>query len=314
MFGGTTALGSRSIRFRRFTVCPTAPSPVISSIRGSSSLAVVFALHEQTIHPRPLGNTPIGIIHRSLPIRLVIDGIHLASVSPPLSRLGIRECHAQHHGALCGRRGRRVLMMLLGRRLLMVRMRGLVIIIPPPSSSSSAMSMKARMMSWNILLAHHATRPVHASWRRGAGGLAEISLGVMSSPASASVTIVRALEAAILSLATHLRYAIGASQPMLIAPALSPIIPLAMTTTLFLLLLFSPATPALSPLIAIISATSSTVVILLGNLIADTTHLVEATFRTVSYYYFPSSEYFLFAEADCGVADAAALFIVFGSV
>jgi len=85
-------------------------------------------------------------------------------------------------------------------------------------------------------------------------------------------------------------------------------LPIRVIMLLFLLL------PLPSFTTGVIILAEAAVARLCADLIADATHLVEAAFGTVPYYYFPSSKYFLLAQADGWVADAAALFVVFGCV
>lgn len=56
------------------------------------------------------------------------------------------------------------------------------------------------------------------------------------------------------------------------------------------------------------------IVVVAVDLVADATHFVQATFGAVPDEDFPTAEEFLLAEANGGVADAAALGVEFGGV
>lgn len=81
-----------------------------------------------------------------------------------------------------------------------------------------------------------------------------------------------------------------------------------------MLLLLLMSTMAVMLPLAVLVATVGAGILLGANLVAYSTHLVEAAFGAVSYYDLPSSEELLLAQAYGRVADASALGVVFGRV
>eukprot|EP00584_Thalassiosira_punctigera_P024517 CAMPEP_0172576946 /NCGR_PEP_ID=MMETSP1067-20121228/137983_1 /TAXON_ID=265564 ORGANISM="Thalassiosira punctigera, Strain Tpunct2005C2" /NCGR_SAMPLE_ID=MMETSP1067 /ASSEMBLY_ACC=CAM_ASM_000444 /LENGTH=186 /DNA_ID=CAMNT_0013369625 /DNA_START=102 /DNA_END=662 /DNA_ORIENTATION=+ len=84
---------------------------------------VILTLHKHAIDPRPLSDAAVGIIHGALPIGLVVDGVDLAGVGPPLARQRVGKGHAEHHGPLVRRRGK-LLLLVVGIVVLLLLMRG----------------------------------------------------------------------------------------------------------------------------------------------------------------------------------------------
>mmetsp|Transcript_2022 Transcript_2022/g.4366 ORF Transcript_2022/g.4366 Transcript_2022/m.4366 type:complete len:285 (-) Transcript_2022:124-978(-) len=254
---------------------------------------VVFAFHEQAVHPGSLGDAAVGVIHCALPVWLVIDGVDLACVGSPLACLRVREGHAEHHGPLRRRRGGLMLMMWKRPLLLMMRMRLLIISIPP--------TMIKMLMPRNVLLAHDASTPIHGTiLRRRPGSLAlPISMRRQRRRLLRGVPLLLLLATSMMppfhqarmSLAPHFRNTIVARAMLATLPIPIPIAAL----LLFLLPVLTIFSFAATIAMAITVAAAIVIVLLGANLIADAAHLVETAFRTVSYYYFPSSEEFLLA-------------------
>lgn len=66
--------------------------------RRASAIIVIALDDEHSVRPRPLGNGPVAVIERPLPVGLVGRGVDLAGVRPALAGLRVHVGHAENHG------------------------------------------------------------------------------------------------------------------------------------------------------------------------------------------------------------------------